>query len=110
MKRQPTQVRLTWCLKAPTHARIASQVVAEIIACVKAAAPAVVAWSCTFTAENPGLAVAGASHLLEYMAFKTTRNRTHLRLVREVESIGGNVLASGEPAAWLLQPAGWLCA
>lgn len=28
------------------------------------------------------------------MAFKTTRHRTHLRLVREVEVIGGNVLAS----------------
>lgn len=38
---------------------------------------------------------AGVSHLLEYMAFKTTKNRTHLRLVREVEAIGGNVLASG---------------
>lgn len=36
----------------------------------------------------------GASHLLEYMAFKTTTNRTHLRLVREIEGIGGNVLAS----------------
>lgn len=28
------------------------------------------------------------------MAFKTTAHRTHLRLVREVEAIGGNVLAS----------------
>jgi hypothetical protein len=37
---------------------------------------------------------AGASHLLEYMAFKTTKHRTHMRLVREVEVIGGNVLAS----------------
>ena len=37
----------------------------------------------------------GVSHLLEYMAFKTTKNRTHVRLVREVEAIGGNVLASG---------------
>ena len=36
----------------------------------------------------------GVSHLLEYMAFRTTRNRTHLRLVREVEAIGANVLAS----------------
>ncbi|GAB4821951.1 hypothetical protein N2152v2_008997 [Parachlorella kessleri] len=36
----------------------------------------------------------GASHLLEYLAFKTTKHRTHLRLVREVEVIGGNVLAS----------------
>ena len=44
----------------------------------------------------PALAcLTGVSHLLEYMAFKTTKTRTHLRLVREVESIGGNVLASG---------------
>lgn len=28
------------------------------------------------------------------MAFKTTRNRTHLRLVREVEALGANVMAS----------------
>ena len=28
------------------------------------------------------------------MAFKSTMNRTHLRLVREVEAIGGNVSAS----------------
>ncbi|KAF6133986.1 hypothetical protein GIB67_040750 [Kingdonia uniflora] len=36
----------------------------------------------------------GATHLLERMAFKTTLNRSHLRLVREVEAIGGNVTAS----------------
>lgn len=36
----------------------------------------------------------GASHLLERMAFKTTRNRSHLRVVREVEAIGGHVQAS----------------
>ncbi|OVA12458.1 Acid phosphatase (Class B) [Macleaya cordata] len=36
----------------------------------------------------------GASHLLERMAFKSTTNRSHLRLVREVEAIGGNVTAS----------------
>ncbi|KAF3442943.1 hypothetical protein FNV43_RR16861 [Rhamnella rubrinervis] len=36
----------------------------------------------------------GASHLLERMAFKSTRNRSHLRVVREVEAIGGNVQAS----------------
>ncbi|KAK4758876.1 hypothetical protein SAY87_020177 [Trapa incisa] len=36
----------------------------------------------------------GATHLLERMAFKTTRNRSHLRVVREVEAIGGNVQAS----------------
>ncbi|KAG8490026.1 hypothetical protein CXB51_016019 [Gossypium anomalum] len=36
----------------------------------------------------------GASHLLERMAFKSTTNRSHLRVVREVEAIGGNTLAS----------------
>ncbi|XP_050364460.1 mitochondrial-processing peptidase subunit alpha-like isoform X1 [Argentina anserina] len=36
----------------------------------------------------------GASHLLERMAFKSTRNRSHLRIVREVEAIGGTVQAS----------------
>lgn len=37
----------------------------------------------------------GATHLLERMAFKSTTNRSHLRIVREVEAIGGNVTASG---------------
>ena len=36
----------------------------------------------------------GASHLLEKMAFKSTSNRTHFRIVREVEAIGGHVSAS----------------
>ncbi|KAK1551206.1 hypothetical protein Q3G72_031941 [Acer saccharum] len=36
----------------------------------------------------------GATHLLERMAFKSTRNRSHLRIVREVEAIGGNIQAS----------------
>ncbi|KAH6779048.1 Insulinase family protein [Perilla frutescens var. hirtella] len=36
----------------------------------------------------------GATHLLERMAFKSTTNRSHLRTVREVEAIGGNVTAS----------------
>ncbi|CAJ1955338.1 unnamed protein product [Sphenostylis stenocarpa] len=36
----------------------------------------------------------GASHLLEKMAFKSTTNRSHFRVVREVEAIGGNVGAS----------------
>nr|XP_043621559.1 mitochondrial-processing peptidase subunit alpha-like [Erigeron canadensis] len=36
----------------------------------------------------------GATHLLERMAFKSTANRSHLRLVREVEAVGGNVAAS----------------
>ncbi|CAM8899677.1 unnamed protein product [Rhodiola kirilowii] len=36
----------------------------------------------------------GASHLLERMAFKSTANRSHLRIVREVEAIGGHVQAS----------------
>ncbi|KAH1033365.1 hypothetical protein J1N35_045539 [Gossypium stocksii] len=36
----------------------------------------------------------GVSHLLERMAFKSTTNRSHLRIVREVEAIGGNVQAA----------------
>ncbi|CAH8255351.1 unnamed protein product [Arabidopsis lyrata] len=36
----------------------------------------------------------GATHLLERMAFKSTLNRTHFRLVREIEAIGGNTSAS----------------
>ncbi|KAI4329194.1 hypothetical protein L6164_021484 [Bauhinia variegata] len=36
----------------------------------------------------------GASHLLEQMAFKSTTNRSHFRIVREVEAIGGNIGAS----------------
>lgn len=36
----------------------------------------------------------GATHLLERMAFKSTRSRSHLRIVREVEAIGGNTSAS----------------
>jgi processing peptidase subunit alpha len=36
----------------------------------------------------------GASHLLERMAFKSTANRSHFRLVREAEAIGGNVMAN----------------
>lgn len=42
--------------------------------------------------ETPG--TMGVSHLLEKMAFKTTTNRSHLRLIREIEAIGGNVTAS----------------
>ncbi|GLU09977.1 hypothetical protein SLE2022_268110 [Rubroshorea leprosula] len=36
----------------------------------------------------------GTTHLLERMAFKSTVNRSQLRVVREVEAIGGNVQAS----------------
>ncbi|KAL6770558.1 MPPA1 [Auxenochlorella protothecoides x Auxenochlorella symbiontica] len=42
--------------------------------------------------ETP--ANSGVSHLLEYLAFKSTAHRTHLRLVRDVEALGANVLAS----------------
>eukprot|EP00267_Zea_mays_P031643 XP_008664141.2 mitochondrial-processing peptidase subunit alpha [Zea mays] len=47
---------------------------------------------CGSICETP--ASSGVSHLLERMAFKSTVNRTHLQLVREVEAIGGNVSAS----------------
>ena len=36
--------------------------------------------SLTHTHKN----ISGASHLLEYLAFKATQHRTHFRLVREV--------------------------
>lgn len=36
----------------------------------------------------------GVSHLLEHMAFKTTQNRSSLRVVRDVEDMGGNVGAA----------------
>ncbi|XP_051131427.1 mitochondrial-processing peptidase subunit alpha-like [Andrographis paniculata] len=36
----------------------------------------------------------GITHLLERMAFKSTTNRSHLRMVREIEAIGGNVTSS----------------
>uniref|UniRef100_A0A1D1ZBE4 Mitochondrial-processing peptidase subunit alpha n=1 Tax=Anthurium amnicola TaxID=1678845 RepID=A0A1D1ZBE4_9ARAE len=36
----------------------------------------------------------GITHLLERMAFKSTTNRSNLRIVREVEAVGGNVTAS----------------
>ena len=44
----------------------------------------------------------GASHLLEYLAFKSTAHRTHFRLVRELEAMGGHVSASAsrEQAAY----------
>ncbi|KAK9050772.1 hypothetical protein SSX86_030258 [Deinandra increscens subsp. villosa] len=60
------------------------------------------------TSSNPGASIGlyvksgsvyetpaslGATHLLERMAFKSTTNRSHLRLVREVEAIGGHVTA-----------------
>uniref|UniRef100_A0A7S3UY37 Alpha-MPP n=1 Tax=Aplanochytrium stocchinoi TaxID=215587 RepID=A0A7S3UY37_9STRA len=36
----------------------------------------------------------GVSHLLEHMAFKSTENRSHLRLVRDIEDVGGTVGAA----------------
>ncbi|KAL0707601.1 hypothetical protein Bca4012_074027 [Brassica carinata] len=36
----------------------------------------------------------GATHLLERMAFKSTLNRSHVRLVREIESMGASTSAS----------------
>ncbi|KAJ9183874.1 hypothetical protein P3X46_007674 [Hevea brasiliensis] len=48
--------------------------------------------NCGSVYESP--ASLGVTHLLERMAFKSTRNRSHLRIVREVEAIGGNVQAS----------------
>lgn len=36
----------------------------------------------------------GATHVLERIAFKTTTNRSHFRIIREVEAIGGCIQAS----------------
>ncbi|KAK1300561.1 Mitochondrial-processing peptidase subunit alpha [Acorus calamus] len=36
----------------------------------------------------------GTTHLLERMAFKTTKNRSHVHIVSEIEAFGGNVGAS----------------
>lgn len=36
----------------------------------------------------------GSTHLLERMAFKSTTNRSYLRVVREMEAIGGNMQAT----------------
>lgn len=36
----------------------------------------------------------GATQLLKKMAYTTTTNRSHLRVVREIEAVGGNVKAS----------------
>ncbi|KAL0346652.1 UNVERIFIED_CONTAM: Mitochondrial-processing peptidase subunit alpha [Sesamum calycinum] len=47
----------------------------------------------------------GATHLLERMAFKSTTNRSHLRIVREVEAIGGNLhKVSAEINEWSKNP------
>ncbi|WOL11886.1 mitochondrial-processing peptidase subunit alpha-like [Canna indica] len=37
---------------------------------------------------------ASVTHLLERLAFKSTKNRSHLQIIRDVESTGGNVGAS----------------
>jgi len=39
---------------------------------------------------------AGISHVLEHCAFKSTENRSHLRLVRDVEDMGGYISAHCE--------------
>ncbi|CAD7695334.1 unnamed protein product [Ostreobium quekettii] len=42
--------------------------------------------------ETP--AVSGISHILEYLAFKATTNRTHFRIVNESMGFGGNMVAA----------------
>jgi processing peptidase subunit alpha len=43
--------------------------------------------------RNESDANAGATHLLEHMAFKTTDSRSHFRTVHEVEHMGANLVA-----------------
>merc|ERR1719440_1711379 len=38
-------------------------------------------------------ATAGATHMMEHMAFKTTPNRSHFRTVHEAEHLGANMMA-----------------
>jgi processing peptidase subunit alpha len=45
----------------------------------------------------------GASHLLEYLAFKSTTNRTSFRITRELEGLGANVVASASREQVLLE-------
>lgn len=45
----------------------------------------------------------GVSHLLEHMAFKSTESRSHLRLVRDIEDIGGQMGAASAREFMLFQ-------
>ncbi|KAH6803126.1 Insulinase family protein, partial [Perilla frutescens var. frutescens] len=81
---EPGKIRIT---TLPNGLKIASETSATPVASIGLHV------DCGSIYETP--ASFGATHLLERMAFKSTTNRSHLRIVREVEAVGGNVSASG---------------
>ncbi|KAL7096852.1 hypothetical protein ACP275_10G106300 [Erythranthe tilingii] len=80
---EPGKTKIT---TLPNGVRIASETAAEPAASIGLHV------ECGSIYESPSSY--GVTHLLERMAFKSTTNRSHLRIVREVEAIGGNVNAS----------------
>ncbi|KAK4391747.1 Mitochondrial-processing peptidase subunit alpha [Sesamum angolense] len=80
----PGQTRIT---TLPNGLKIASETAANPVASIGLYV------DCGSIYERP--ASYGATHLLERMAFKSTTNRSHLRIIREIEAIGGNVTALG---------------
>ncbi|KAL0426950.1 UNVERIFIED_CONTAM: Mitochondrial-processing peptidase subunit alpha, partial [Sesamum latifolium] len=81
---EPGQTRIT---TLPNGLKIASETAANPVASIGLYV------DCGSIYERP--ASYGVTHLLERMAFKSTTNRNHLRIVREIEAIGGNVTALG---------------
>ncbi|KAL0345153.1 UNVERIFIED_CONTAM: Mitochondrial-processing peptidase subunit alpha [Sesamum radiatum] len=81
---EPGQTRIT---TLPNGLKIASEMAANPVASVGLYV------DCGSIYERP--ASYGVTHLLERMAFKSTTNRSHLRIIREIEAIGGNVTALG---------------
>ncbi|XP_022997850.1 mitochondrial-processing peptidase subunit alpha-like [Cucurbita maxima] len=80
---EPSKTKIT---TLPNGARIASET------SLNPGASIGIYLDCGSIYETPSSS--GASHLLERLAFKSTTNRSHLRIVREVEAIGGNTGAS----------------
>ncbi|KAG7036456.1 Mitochondrial-processing peptidase subunit alpha [Cucurbita argyrosperma subsp. argyrosperma] len=80
---EPSKTKIT---TLPNGARIASETSSNPAASIG------IYLDCGSIYETPSSS--GASHLLERLAFKSTTNRSHLRIVREVEAIGGNTGAS----------------
>ncbi|KAI3967693.1 hypothetical protein MKX01_039603 [Papaver californicum] len=80
---QPSETKMT---TLPNGVRIASQASPDPVASIGLYVDSGSIY------ETPS--TCGCTHLLESMAFKSTANRSHLRVVREVEAIGGHVTAS----------------
>ncbi|XP_011078227.1 mitochondrial-processing peptidase subunit alpha [Sesamum indicum] len=81
---EPGQTRIT---TLPNGLKIASETAANPVASIGLYV------DCGSIYERP--VSYGVTNLLERMAFKSTTNRSHLRIIREIEAIGGNVTALG---------------